>query len=67
VHGVTANEDLQPGLVKKDTRTTMESFRDLTYNNSGEVMLGLGLLILAAPIMGNVILAEALFVLAMMY
>ncbi|EGR3229858.1 TraM recognition domain-containing protein [Vibrio parahaemolyticus] len=67
VHGVTANEDLQPGLVKKDTRTTMESFRDLTYNNSGEVMLGLGLLILSAPIMGNVILAEALFVLAMMY
>ncbi|MFS1429181.1 type IV secretory system conjugative DNA transfer family protein [Vibrio splendidus] len=66
-HGVTSSDDLSPGLIKKDTRTTMESFRDLTYNSSGEVMMGMGLIILLAPFFGSVILSEMIFILAMIY
>lgn len=66
-HGVTASDDLKPGLIKKDTRTTMESFRDATYNSSGEIQMAMGGLIIIMPFFGFVVLAEFLFLMALAY
>ena len=66
-HGVTANQDLSPGLIKKDTKTTSEAIRDLTYNNAGEVQMGMGMLVLSLPFFGFVILAEIAFILSLAY
>lgn len=66
-HGVTSNDDLKPGLVKKDTRTSMEAFRDVTYNNSGEIQMAMGGFIVLMPFFGMVVLAEFIFLMALIY
>lgn len=65
--GVSDNEDLSPGLIKKDTRGPLQVFRDMTFNHAGHVQISAGLGIVLFPFFQLVMLSNALIVLALFY
>lgn len=57
-HGVTDNEDLQKGLLHRDTRPLRHRMADVFTSYSGEAFLILALFIVAPPFFGLVYLSD---------
>ena len=63
-HGVTDNEDLEKGLLHRDTRPLRHRAADFFTIYSGHVFAFMGLVVIAAPHFGLVYVSDALLVIA---